>query len=132
MYSVLKLIYVVTSATIIIDSDDSELPSGILSIHETASSPPTESDEELLKAITTKVSVFKGRHMQGPAKQFNADLTLSFHVFTKKMLEIAKKKIGNQANMLVVEDLILAYNWGPAKDPAKRPLLLALKMRKIM
>ena len=43
--------------------------------------------------------------MQGPAKQFNADLTLSFHIFTKKMLEITKKKIGNQANMLVVEDL---------------------------
>ena len=51
MYSVSKLIYVVTSDTIIIDSDDSELPSGILSIHETISSPPTESDEELLKAV---------------------------------------------------------------------------------
>ena len=55
MYSVSKLIYVVTSATIIINSEDSELPSGILSIHETTSSPPIESDEELLKAITIKV-----------------------------------------------------------------------------
>ena len=38
-----------------------------------------------------------------------------------------KKKIGNQANMLVVEDLILAYNWGPAKDPAKTPPLTGLE-----
>ena len=41
-----------------------------------------------------------------------------------------KKKIGNQANMLVVEDLILAYNWGPAKDPAKTPPLTGLEDKK--
>ena len=43
------------------------------------------------------------------------------------MLEIAKKKIGNPANMLVVKDFILAYNCGPAKDLVKTPSFTGLE-----
>ena len=102
-----KLISIDKSTDIIsIASDDTEeLPSGILSIYDSSS---TESDvEDLLKAITTKVSVFKGRHMQGPSKQFNANLTLTFDEFNDKLLNITKRTLGNKVSMLVIEDLTI-------------------------
>ena len=103
-----------------IASDDTEeLPSEILSIRD-SSSPDVE---DLLKAITTKMSVFKGRHMQGLSKQFNANLTLTFDEFNDKLLNITKRKLGNKASMLVMEDLTIAYNWGPVKEPVKTPPL---------
>ena len=59
--------------------------------------------------------------MQGTAKQFNANLTVTFDEFRDKMLEIAKKKLGSKASNLETDDLTLGYNWGPAKDPLKTP-----------
>ena len=90
------------------------MPSGIVSIPD-SSSPDVE---DLLKAITTKMSVFKGRHMQGLSKQFNANLTLTFDEFNDKLLNITKRKLSNKASMLVMEDLTIAYNWGPVKTPS--------------
>ena len=61
------------SVTILNDTDD-ELLSRIISIHDevsqvqfisNSSSPAPDEFKELLKAITTKVSIFKGRHVQG-------------------------------------------------------------------
>jgi len=59
--------------------------------------------------------------MQGTAKQFNANLTLTFDEFKDKMLEIAQKKLGSKASNLETDDLTLGYNWGPAKDSLKTP-----------
>lgn len=53
--------------------------------------------------------------MQGTAKQFNADLTVTFVKFRDKMLEIAIKKFGSKASNLKTDDLALGYNWGSAK-----------------
>ena len=116
-----KLISIDKSTDIIsIASDDTEeLPSGILSIRD--SSSPESDVEDLLKAITTKVSVFKGWHMQGPSKQFNANLTLTFDEFNDKLLNITKRKLSNKASMLVMEDLTIAYNWGPCKGACEDP-----------
>ena len=59
--------------------------------------------------------------MQSTAKQFNANLTLTFDEFKDKTLEIAKKKLGSKSNYLETDDLTLGYNWGPAKDSLKTP-----------
>ena len=38
-----------------------------------------------------------------------------------------KRKLGNKVSMLVIEDFIIAYNWGPAKEPVKIPPLTSLE-----
>ena len=54
-------------------------------------------------------------------------LTLTFDEFNDKLLNITKRKLGNKASMVVIEDLTIAYNWGLAKEPVKTPPLIGLE-----
>jgi hypothetical protein len=99
--------------------DDIELPSEILSVRDCSNS--SSQIKVSIESIVTKVQIFKGRHMQGTAKQFNANLSLSLHEFQEKMLEIAKKKFDVKGCNLDVDALAIGYNWGSVKDPLKCP-----------
>jgi len=78
-------------------------------------------------SITTKLIVVNGRQPQGTAKQFIANLTSPFHSFQARIFDITKKKLANKAPMLDIDALTFAYNWGPAKEPAKTPSFTQLE-----
>jgi len=96
-------------------------------IDDSDSTSVSEDNLTSLTSITTKVIVLNGRQPQGTAKQFIANLTNTFHSFQAQIFDIMKKKLGNKAPMLDIDALTFAYNWGPAKEPAKTPSFTQLE-----
>ena len=47
--------------------------------------------------------------------------------FLDVVLEKSKKKLGQKASMLAIEDLTIKYNWWSEKEPKKIPQLFDLE-----
>lgn len=92
--------------------------------------PSPDIDADLLMQVPATITVSQGRvpRPQNTSKIVRADLSTDFDEFLDFLLQKSKKKLGNKAHMLTVDDLTVKYNWWSGKsEPKKIPQLYDLE-----